>query len=733
MKTAFVAVVLFATVAFGQDVDPGGGLEEKCQEAASITPTTVTIQKIQSERNLTDVPSSKMYASCHSSTHVGAYVKVEGIVTAHGAHKGSYAQDYFFMQTGTDKFSGIEVFSEGHYTKLSPGQKVSVTGFVAENPPGLTIIQACKLPDVVSSGNDIPAPVVLKASVFHGANCNEDIEAYEGMLVKIENVTTVKCSNSYCSGGIKATDASSWDKYKQMWFTDDDGTSIVEVDNHMFDIFTRFITVPGTAFGFVQGVLSWYSDTDNNIAGRDDSHWDLLPRSAADVGGGVAIPTDAIKPYSVADVQQLTYQYGNNLASVPELKVGKDVAVKSGKMGTGNWEHGPCPNSTMQAWMYTKEGKAVQPMTHSLCACYPAGALTDLGKLAGEYVSLRARVAYTQGPLASFYLEEEDCSKKTGRGMFVYRPGGTEDDKLAAGDVISILSKTYQYYGSEQGSDPIKITIEKTGTNVCPPTEVTAKAFHVPATVSDDTGHGEGKLGNAAVKTPGATAVADTGDYCKKCVAGDAESCAEQYEGQFVQVKYVKVVGFTKDWYKNYGGLDTEGKWSEEVFHVDGKKMTLVAGSVRGPYQNHACSGVAGGCQMIVEDQNGHQMLIDNKHKGTEKFFKGTVPGKEEQTIKVGDTFTSVKCIVDQHRGEYPLGRGGHYDCNPVDWRDMAGWNEEWPSEDDKDDSTLIIAIVVPVVVVALAIVGFAMYKFGYEKAGQSAPAAKVFGPDTNL
>mmetsp|Transcript_22827 Transcript_22827/g.77667 ORF Transcript_22827/g.77667 Transcript_22827/m.77667 type:complete len:732 (+) Transcript_22827:177-2372(+) len=675
--------------------DEGNHPDGECPTDGAV-PAQLTIKQIQQER-----PTD---AYCGTSARDGEYVQVSGVVTALGANKdGGDKADFFWVQSSAELFSGIEVYYPFHVELIKRSDEVSVVGIVDEYL-GLTTIKACQI-TVVSSNNALPAPLEIASSVFHGGVCTAANEGYEGLLVKLtgpSGVHAVACQDgsrnpSDCSAGIQPDDEPSWDKYRQTWFTTDGGSSMIEVDNHMYSLFSTYKTLPGTTFGSITGVMSFYNGADGT-----GPAWEIAVRDKSDVEGGVLIDTTQFAQAKLWYIQQLNYRYGNSLLSASPYKVGRDVVVKSGDGGVGNWDHGSCPNSTIQAWSYL-QSEVEHSLTHSMCPCYPSEHLVDLLSLAGDYVEVTGRVVYATSPTMSFYLEDTDCSKPN-RGMFVYRGSSTT---LASGDMVTVRARPYQYYGNDQLTDPISITVLEKDTTTCPPHILESlEAFHIDADVSDDTGHGY-KL-KKDVATPGAVANERTATFCKNCAEVE---CAEKFEGSFVTIDYVTVVGFTKDWYWAFGGLDqaenNDEAWEERVVGLDGQEVTV---KPRGPYQNHWCTGVAGGCQFIVEDREGYQMLVDNMHEGVQKFFRGEVSGYDGVKIQVGDTFSSITCLVSQSRGDYPLGRGGHYECNPVEGG-MVGWNEKWPSKSKDGLEPGAIGGIVAGVVVLVGVASYVLYK----------------------
>ena len=104
------------------------------------------------------------------------------------------------------------VFDTDEIVQISRGDDVSITGLVTEFAVGdefgyqldgnTRLIQA----DVTvnSSGNDTPAPLV--ASCEDLTQTAEEVESYEGVLVKLDNVT-ISSVNQY-----------DWSITRRIWF-----------------------------------------------------------------------------------------------------------------------------------------------------------------------------------------------------------------------------------------------------------------------------------------------------------------------------------------------------------------------------------------------------------------------------------------------------------------------------------------------------------------------------------
>jgi len=138
--------------------------------------------------------------SAGNTLYEGCNVTLTGIVTADTAQYNSVYSAYAF-QNGSGQWNGL-IFDTDAIVQISRGDDVTVTGLVTEYAHGdefgyqldgnTRLIHS----DVTvnSSGNDTPAPVV--ASCEDLAQTAEEVESYEGVLVKLENVT-VSSVNTY--------------------------------------------------------------------------------------------------------------------------------------------------------------------------------------------------------------------------------------------------------------------------------------------------------------------------------------------------------------------------------------------------------------------------------------------------------------------------------------------------------------------------------------------------------
>jgi hypothetical protein len=130
------------------------------------------------------------------SPYLGAFVTVNGIVTADTAHIGaspltSGGTNAWYMQSGTGPWNGLWfVGSDQALFDLRNGDSIAIGGFVGEQFD-VTRLSGVQSPiTVFTSGNPEPAPVPATTGMFGPivGNGTPAAEQYEGMLVRFNNV-----------------------------------------------------------------------------------------------------------------------------------------------------------------------------------------------------------------------------------------------------------------------------------------------------------------------------------------------------------------------------------------------------------------------------------------------------------------------------------------------------------------------------------------------------------------
>ncbi len=172
---------------------------------------------------------------CFSSPYVSQSISLTGTVVAiqQGEHP-----NYFLQDCTTGLWNGIYVYDDTR--SLTLGQNISISGTVSEYY-GLTELTNTANFVSNSSGNAICTTLVTSDELNEA--CNAGSEAYEGMLVRLNDVTCVVGPDSYGVGYLKssgATDSCLFDDDMHAYGTD-----------HPVDF------VAGQTYSYVIGVVQY--------------------------------------------------------------------------------------------------------------------------------------------------------------------------------------------------------------------------------------------------------------------------------------------------------------------------------------------------------------------------------------------------------------------------------------------------------------------------------------------
>jgi hypothetical protein len=151
-----------------------------------------------------------------NSPYMGQSVFTGGIVTA------TYASGYF-LQSGTGAYNGVHVFDNTNTPAI--GDSITFSAAVSEYFE-MTQLASVANYAVVTSGNTLPAPVVISSAAVN-------TEPYEGVLVRVDNAN---CVNANAGFG--------------MW-TINDGTTDAKVHNLIFQaspVLNNVYTVIGPVY-----------------------------------------------------------------------------------------------------------------------------------------------------------------------------------------------------------------------------------------------------------------------------------------------------------------------------------------------------------------------------------------------------------------------------------------------------------------------------------------------------
>jgi hypothetical protein len=130
------------------------------------------------------------------SLYAGKTVTVEGIVTATGYnHSG-----FYLSEPSGGAWRGI--FVEAAQSSVKPGDKVVLRGTVSELY-GMTCVKDVNSLSIIDSGRPMPIPSPVTTGQITSA---DQAEAYEGILVKVQNSTCIQ--NSLAGGRYSVNDGS---------------------------------------------------------------------------------------------------------------------------------------------------------------------------------------------------------------------------------------------------------------------------------------------------------------------------------------------------------------------------------------------------------------------------------------------------------------------------------------------------------------------------------------------
>ncbi len=172
----------------------------------------------------------------------GQIVTVTGIVTATDWYVSGNANRFFISDPEGGEWRGIFVFNYDFFVEL--GDEVEVTALVQEYF-GFTELSSLTDVSVLSSGNPVPDPLVVTTGDLAGT------EAYESVLVQVNNVTVTVAPNTYGEAFV------------------DDGSGECQTDDAMYG----YEPVVGANYEFIIGIVDYSYD-----------EYGLNPRFINDIG-----------------------------------------------------------------------------------------------------------------------------------------------------------------------------------------------------------------------------------------------------------------------------------------------------------------------------------------------------------------------------------------------------------------------------------------------------------------
>ncbi|MCF7919323.1 MAG: T9SS type A sorting domain-containing protein [Candidatus Cloacimonetes bacterium] len=365
---------------------------------------------------------------------INQVVTVSGIVSATNWYISGSDSNFCITDAEGGAWRGIFVYNFDYSVEL--GDEVEVTALVQEYY-GFTELSNVENVVILSSGNAVPAPVVISTSELSGT------EAYEGVLVQVNNVIVTQ--------GL--------DNYGQAYISD--GSGNCQTDDAMFN----YNPVVGEEYAAIIGIVDYSFD-----------EFGLNPRCSEDLGytiepgfitgtvclaGGTGEVSDvtimagdySINPgangFYMLEVSPGTYDVSAVLAGYFTGTI-EDVVVEEGANVTGiDFELMPIGDTTIYDVQYTAEISGDSP-------------------LAGQEVTISGIVTATGfGGYENFFLSSPDGG--AWNGIYIYQ----SDYEVEEGDAVTLTGTVGEYYGFTEISYLTELIIESSGNPVPVPVDIT--------------------------------------------------------------------------------------------------------------------------------------------------------------------------------------------------------------------------------------------------------------------
>jgi len=234
---------------------------------------------------------------CYPSPSCGQQSTISGVVTA--VRSFSSYPNFYIQDPSSYMWSGIYAYVPAGFETLNVGDEVTVTANVTEYY-GFTELTDISSYTILSTGNSIE-PTDVETGYFPIGMCALSAEPWEGVLVRVSNVTVIDGPDQY----------GAW--------TVDDGTGVCKIDDYMFEG-TPPTPQSGDQFSSIVGVLDYsYGD------------YKIQPRGIQDIDDG-----SGPNIISIYDIQN-TSEQGSDLDCYPSpykdelvTTLGTVTAVKPG-------------------------------------------------------------------------------------------------------------------------------------------------------------------------------------------------------------------------------------------------------------------------------------------------------------------------------------------------------------------------------------------------------------------
>ena len=375
-----------------------------------------------------------------TSSYIGKAVNITGVVTA---GLGVVASNSFVVQDGSGPWNGVFVFDPTNSVGAEEGDSVIISGKVQEYYSRTEVYMFVGCYNEVSSGNDEPYPVEIVALDLSTGSPNA--ESYEGVLVKVNNVTVTNDSLGYGEWEIN------------------DGSGACRVDDY-----APYSYSPSTGdhLDAVQGILDYnYSD------------FKIEPRSDEDIIGPPMIFDLVYSPHSPVATDTVTVScVVKGVHPITTVKLLKSINGGA-SFDTLAMTAEPAPNDTIYTVKigpfalgttvdYAALATDNQPMTTRKPAAgsydFYVGMKTiydvqyvvapqDSSPLAGQPVNVAGIVTAATGEFSDYYFFIQNHyggGNPEFKGVKVYDRTGTV--VVARGDSVTVSGSVWENYNETE-------------------------------------------------------------------------------------------------------------------------------------------------------------------------------------------------------------------------------------------------------------------------------------------
>jgi hypothetical protein len=364
----------------------------------------------------------------------GEIVTVTGIVTATNWYVSGNSNRFFISDPEGGEWRGIFIFNWDY--AVEQGDEVEVTGEVVEYY-GFTEITNITEITVLSTGNPVPEPIDVTTGDL------AETEAYEGVLVRVNDVVVTQNPNNYGEAYI------------------DDGSGECQTDDAMYS----YDPAIGDEYDFIIGIVDYSYDqyglnpryaSDLAIAGEPGYIEGMvsLDGGSGEVqnvivsAGGYTTNPDNSGEYEL-QLPPGTYSVTASLAGYAPQTI-TEVEVEEEETTSGiNFTLIPQEEVTIYDIQFTEDPSGDSPY-------------------AGQVVTVSGIVSGTEfNGNNFFFISGEDGG--AWNGLYVYQ----YDYEVTEGDNVTITGTISEYFGFTELTDITELVVNSSGNAVPPAIEIT--------------------------------------------------------------------------------------------------------------------------------------------------------------------------------------------------------------------------------------------------------------------